>query len=492
MTLGFRLLQNSSSDALKASAAAVTQTQPLAALRSGHPRLAMLGGVALVALSCAGLGLAGLLSFGEATGLAALAAVCGVTVARLMSPGLPMPASGTSGPGLDHFGDLVTWHDSKGRVLAANVPVTCHLGLSSSDLHGLGLQNHVHVADRPMFLQALSDAAHGEATIQVTFRVQVRKPESVTPETRWLEMRARRLAQDPSRQGSTVVTAIQDVTVKRDQEEAREKTLRDAETLSSTKGGFLATVSHELRTPLNAIIGFSEILASDTLRPQETSQQLEYARIIHTSGHHLLEVVNALLDVSKIESGALTLELEATDLTSLINSCCDLMAMRATNAGIHFDRVTGPDLEQVVCDRRAIKQIVLNLLSNALKFTPKGGNVTIAAVRDGQMIDLSVTDSGIGINAEDLPQIGRPFFQAKSSYDRSYEGTGLGLSVVRGLVGLHGGTLEIESAPESGTRVCLRIPANGAKGSAEPVKIVTFVKSAPRGLARTEPFRLTA
>jgi two-component system, cell cycle sensor histidine kinase DivJ len=445
----------------------------------------VLASLGLVSLLCAFLGWHGRLSAVEATGLIALAAVIGMAAARMLLPfrdsAAVMPAAA-----LDHFGDLVTWHSSTGTVLAAQVAPGHDLELDSTMLHGQGLLNHIHVADRPLFLKTLSDAAHGDQVTSATVRLMARTT------VYWLELRARRIGQDPSREGATVVAAMQDVTLRRNAEETREQALRQAETAASAKGSFLATVSHELRTPLNAIIGFSEMLSNEALRPSDEAQQFEYARIIHSSGHHLLEVVNALLDVSKIESGAMTLDQEPADLAVMIGNCCDLMGIRAIATGIRFERVAGDGLEQVICDRRAIKQIILNLLSNALKFTPAGGNVTIAAIRDGRMIDISVTDSGIGISAEDLPRLGQPFFQAKGTYDRAYEGTGLGLSVVRGLVGLHGGTLEIESAPGSGTRVCLRIPADGSGSSTEPVRIATFVKSPPRGLTHLEPYRLTA
>ena len=135
---------------------------------------------------------------------------------------------------------------------------------------------------------------------------------------------------------------------------------------------------------------------------------------------------------------------------------------------------------------------MLNLLSNAVKFTRPGGRVTLAVVRDGGMIDLSISDTGIGIAAGDLPRLGDPFFQAKSSYDRAYDGTGLGLSVVRGLVGLHGGTLSIESAPGVGTRVAVRLPVAGIAAACEPVRIATHARAPRRGLETKQPFRLTA
>lgn len=452
----------------------------------------VLSGLVLTTLACAFLGWRGLLSLGETLGLAGLAAVIALSAWRMLRPAPVHAAEEAGGATLDHFGDLMTWHNQSGAVLAATVAPGHDLGLTASGLHGQGLLGLVHVADRPLFLHTLSAAAHGEAVASATIRILVPMQANRPPATCWLDMRARRIGQDPSRPGAMVAAVLRDVTLRRSEEEQREQVLRQAQTAATTKGSFLATVSHELRTPLNAIIGFSEMLSNEALRPADGEQQLEYARIIHASGHHLLDVVNALLDVSKIESGAMTLDREPADIGALIGTCCDLMDIKATASGVRLERVTGKGLDQVVCDRRAIKQIVLNLLSNALKFTPRGGHVTVAAVLDGRMVDISVTDSGIGIHADDLPRLGQPFFQAKASYDRDYEGTGLGLSVVRGLVGLHGGRLEIESAPQAGTRVSLRIPVAGDSVSAEPTPIATFVKAPPRGLTHLEPYRLTA
>jgi cell cycle sensor histidine kinase DivJ len=176
----------------------------------------------------------------------------------------------------------------------------------------------------------------------------------------------------------------------------------------------------------------------------------------------------------------------------MTRDCLALMTLRAEAGGIDLERVAGPDLPLVQGDRRALKQVVINLLSNAIKFTPAGGRVVLAVVRDGDVVDLSVSDTGIGISAQDLPRLGDPFFQAKGSYDRAYEGTGLGLSVVRGLVGLHGGRLTIESAPGVGTRVSVRLPVGGVADASQPVRIATFARAPRRGLESKTPFRLTA
>ncbi len=397
---------------------------------------------------------------------------------------------------LDHVGDLVTWHDATGAVVFANAAARTLAGADPRELLGRGLFERVHIADRPLFLKALSDAAHGAEGVTVSFRTlfvpRDGVGESRLPVSLWLEMQACRVAGAAAADGAAVVCVMRDVTERRAADETRERGHAEALRANDVKGQFLATVSHELRTPLNAIIGFSEMLSAEDNGWLDAQKRLEYARIIHASGHHLLEVVNTLLDISKIESGAMTIEREPLDLAAMAQDCCTLMALRAETGGVSLERVVGPALAAMEGDRRALKQVLLNLLSNAIKFTPAGGRVTLAVVRDGDTIDLSVSDTGIGIAAVDLPKLGDPFFQAKGAYDRTHEGTGLGLSVVRGLVGLHGGRLTIESAPDVGTRVSVRLPVGGAGGVEQPAKIVTFARAPRRGLDTKEPFRLTA
>src|SRR5262249_17484571 len=171
----------------------------------------------------------------------------------------------------------------------------------------------------------------------------------------------------------------------------------------------------------------------------------EYATLIGESGHHLLSVVNGILDMSKIESGNFEITPEPFRPAPVIGTCCDLMALRAREAGIDLICRLPDDLPDIVADKRAVKQILINLLSNAIKFTQRGGKVVVSAATRGADIVLRVEDSGVGIAEDDLRHVGDPFFQARTTYDRPHDGTGLGLSIVKGLVELHGGELGIES-----------------------------------------------
>ena len=370
-------------------------------------------------------------------------------------------------PVLQVIDDLVTWHDRNGHVLQASAAATKLLGVPPASLHGRGMFGRVHVADRPAFLKAISDAATGRQAIAVQFRLHAAasgdepgRRGMQAPTAVWVEMRAHRVDGHPGGDPASyaVVAVTRDVSEHRRHAEELELARNEAEKADALKGRFLATVSHELRTPLNAIIGFSEILAMDVEPKLDPERAKEYARIIRGSGQHLLEVVNTLLDLSKIETGNFDFVPEPFDLAPLVHGCCDLIALRAEQEGVDLVRDIAADLPEFLSDRRACRQMLINLLSNAVKFTPHGGRIAVTIRRERDSIRIVVADSGVGIREEDLPRLGEPFFQASTTYDRAHEGTGLGLSVVRGLVALHRGTMNIESAPGRGTIVTLVLP----------------------------------
>ncbi len=233
----------------------------------------------------------------------------------------------------------------------------------------------------------------------------------------------------------------------------------EAEAASRAKTEFLANMSHELRTPLNAIIGFSEIIQTEMLGPLGNERYRSYAEDIRDSGHHLLEVISDILDISKVEAGEFELNAEATDLGEIIELCVRLVRERAEAAEITLDVEIDPELPQLLLDQRLVKQSLLNLLSNAIKFSPDPGPVTVCAARvsDGSVL-LVVTDAGIGIAEADIPRILQPFSQVESAFSRSHEGTGLGLALTKSFIEAHGGSLELRSKVGEGTAVSLRFP----------------------------------
>ncbi len=237
-----------------------------------------------------------------------------------------------------------------------------------------------------------------------------------------------------------------------------------AEGANKAKSEFLANMSHELRTPLNAINGFSEIMVGEMFGPLGDRRYKEYASDILGSGQHLLALINDILDMSKIEAGKMTLNLEAVAVEEVVEDAVRLVRAKADEAGLSLQAAL-PPLPEVKADYRALKQIMLNLLSNAVKFTPRGGRVTVAAEPRGDGLRVSVTDTGIGISEDDLRRLARPFEQAESQLVKTQQGSGLGLALTKSLVELHGGRLELVSEPGEGTTVSFTLPLSAA---AEP------------------------
>jgi len=258
-----------------------------------------------------------------------------------------------------------------------------------------------------------------------------------------------------------------------------------AEAADRAKTDFLANMSHELRTPLNAIIGFSSMMSMELRGPLGHAAYKEYAEDIHQSGRHLLDVINDILDLSKISVGKFDIDADTLSLPAVIEDCVHMVRIKAEAAGLELIIDAPGDLPPLCADERIIKRILLNLLSNALKFT-ENGHVRIAAeaAPDGA-ISLKVEDTGIGIAASALPRLMRPFVQIDGSLSRKYEGTGLGLSLVKSMVELHGGSIELASELGVGTSVTLRFPSerSGACSIAELTPVIGLGGSSLRSIA---------
>ena len=263
----------------------------------------------------------------------------------------------------------------------------------------------------------------------------------------------------------------------RELEDARDEALRkrfEAETANASKTAFLANMSHELRTPLNAILGFSEIIAKECFGAVGSPRYKEYAGDIHASGSHLLSLINDLLDVAKIEAGRMEIEPEPLDARKIFDTTLKIIGAKARERNQQLVIEVDPSTPQLWADERALKQILINLVSNAVKFTPEGGRIDVVAGRArGGGFQIMVQDNGPGIPRDKLDRIFKPFSQVDNRYDRQGGGTGLGLALVRGLAELHGGRAWIESEQGNGCRayVVLPVPVSGAAaaGDREPV-----------------------
>ena len=266
----------------------------------------------------------------------------------------------------------------------------------------------------------------------------------------WLAVSLRRMSE------RRLVAAVRDARAQRARERELEEARSVAEQQNAGKSRFLANMSHELRTPLNAIMGFSDIMRQRLFGPM-SERYAEYADLIHESGAHLLELINDVLDMSKIEAERFELAREDFDARDAIAAVLRLMRGQAERAGITLRGDLSAESLAAFADRRAVKQIAFNLIANALKFTPKGGLVTVSAHRDDFALVLVVADSGVGIAPEDLARLGQPFEQVGDAGLKK-AGSGLGLSLVRAFARLHGGDMTLESDLGEGTTVTVRLP----------------------------------
>ena len=360
-------------------------------------------------------------------------------------------------------GEIVVRHRIDGRVTFVE-------GVTADPeaLAGYGLVDRLHAEDRPRFLdQLVAVAADGETRATT---VRMGRGEA---DFRMFDVVSRR-----GEGAGALISTLRESVAARDLSAQLDAAREEARLERSLKDRLLANMSHELRTPLNAILGFSEILGDPALSPTDPDKRLEYARIIHSSAGHLLSVVNLVLDMSRIEAGKFSVSPEPLELAPLLRECCDMLRLRASTGKVEIVVSPLADGLEIVADKAACRQILVNLLSNAVKFTPPNGRVIVEADVEAGVARIAVTDTGIGIKPDDLPRLGDPFFQIKSGYDRSFEGAGLGLSLVRGLVGLHDGSLILESAVGVGTRVTALLPMTirPASGRANSARLETIPK----------------
>lgn len=384
-------------------------------------------------------------------------------VPRIAALGDPAGAQPATDDRLETVIDAVVLRVGRhGEVLDASAKARTILKLQPELLFGTGLFDRIHLSDRVAYLSALADMRDGAPARRLDLRVRL--PQNGNGPTAD-NYRAFSLELTRAEQQEDVFTFVlrenDEVAGLREELAAAKEAAASAEV---AKGRFLAVVSHELRTPLNAIIGFSDMLLHEMFGTFKDPRQKEYVGLVKESGQHLLAVVTSILDVSRIEAGAYATEPEPFRFVEAVEMCQSMMRLQAEAKNIDLQAQIAPDAGEINADRRAVQQILINLVSNAIKFTPDGGDVVIGAKRIGSRLHFWVRDTGIGIAEEDFANLGKPFMQIQNDYTRRFEGTGLGLSLVKGLVALHEGTMSIESMPGEGTTVTISLPVNGPRG----------------------------
>ncbi len=346
--------------------------------------------------------------------------------------------------------DSISWSDEIYRIF----------GLKAGEFTpSLGtLTDLVHKRDIGRVMQAFQRAIIEQNDYDMEFRIV--RPDG---ETRYIRCEGR-CERDHNREVVALFGIMQDMTERYLYERDLRAAKDAAEQAYAAKTQFLANMSHELRTPLNAIIGFSEMMQRQLLGPIGNERYIDYIAGIRESGEHLLDLISDILDMSKIEAGKYELDLQEVNLSKVLRLAAHMMEGRAQEGKLQMDiNIEREDLS-IVADRRAVMQVALNLLSNAIKFTEPGGKIGVECrVRRDQFVTIRVTDTGIGIPANKIAVVTRPFEQAASHYTREHEGTGLGLAITKDLVEMHGGSLHIESTVGIGTAVTVRLPLEATR-----------------------------
>lgn len=372
----------------------------------------------------------------------------------------------------DSANDLITCHGTDGQISFASLASSAIVGLEPGSLARQGFGAVLQEADQQRYVASLQRCRDTRQQVCEEYLLRRSLEAGGDPPDRWIEMRCQPMARqarpptsarawDGDEAGAGAVIAVtRDVTQRKAEAMELHRAREEAERAGRAKRSFLAVMSHELRTPLSSIIGFAELLHGELLSKGREPRYVEYCRVIHQSGEHLLSLVKDLLDVSKIESGKLSIAPEPFSLAELARDVAQTMRPQTDAKRIALTVEIEPRLPHLMADHRATRQILINLVANALKFTPPDGRVMILARRAATRIEIEVRDTGAGIEREHLARLGEAFYQVESGYARHNDGAGLGLSIVRGLADLHGGSLRVESDPGQGSRFVVSLPAH--------------------------------
>jgi PAS domain S-box-containing protein len=353
--------------------------------------------------------------------------------------------------------DIVVVYEPDGHIYFASSALSRVLKRTADEFDRKALLHIVHPEDAPKAMIALATPLKNE-TLNSTFRVRHGDGRYV-----WLETTTRGIYDPANDELRNIITVSRDVTDRMQRELEIKAAQERAESANKAKSRFLANMSHELRTPLNAVIGFTDMMRQQTLGPLGNQRYAEYATLIYDSGQLLLDLISDMLDMAKVEAGKLELNLENVDFNGTVEDCVRMLRDRAENNGLELTLSIPKEPAFCVADKRAVKQIMLNLLTNAIKFTPAGGHVGVSVRTGDGLATISVRDTGIGIPEADLERLGNPFEQVNGDPMLAKAGSGLGLALVRALIEKHGGSLKIDSEEGVGTDVRVSFPLDVSK-----------------------------
>ncbi|MCE8000465.1 MAG: PAS domain S-box protein [Rhodobiaceae bacterium] len=356
----------------------------------------------------------------------------------------------------DHAHDMFARHAPDGRVNFISPAIKEVLGYTPEDAVGQKMIDWTHRDDKAMVEQKMEDLRNGAESVLMTFRLWNADGKFV-----WLESTVHRINDEQTGEMIEAIAITRDISERKEYEQRLLDARQKAETANRTKSTFLANMSHELRTPLNAVIGFSEILKRKMYGPLGDEVYDEYANLIHESGTHLLDLINDILDMSKVEAGKMEIEPEFIDMVEIVETCMRFVEAKseAKNQRMQLNLLT-PDLgNSAYADVRATKQILINLLSNAVKFTGEGGSISVDLQSLPNGLEISVCDSGVGIDPADIPRLLRPFEQVADKSSQAEEGSGLGLALTKSLTELQGGAFRLESERGKGTNAIVTLPS---------------------------------
>jgi PAS domain S-box-containing protein len=357
----------------------------------------------------------------------------------------------------DEATDIITRHGRDGIPVFVSPALFSVLGYTTEEVLGAAPFIRTHPDDLGLVKASIADAKATGNVVTYSYRVRHKQGHWL-----WLESRVRFVRNPETGEHDNAISVTRDITQRKEFEDELMRARERAEAASHTKSRFLANMSHELRTPLNAIIGFSDVMVREMFGPMNNGRYAEYAKLVNESGTLLLDLINDLLDMSKIEAGKFEIHIESFLALDAMDGALQMLRARASDKNIELRSFVEPSDLCVRADRRVFKQVLLNLVSNAIKFTNPGGNISVSAVESGGGVQLVVRDNGIGIPPEFLTRIAQPFEQASNDPARTHGGSGLGLALVKSLVALHGGDFAIQSKLGHGTEVTVTLPLDPA------------------------------